>query len=26
MSGLNPQQLRLQRREKYLAMGRNLGN
>ncbi|HTW34546.1 MAG TPA: acetyl-CoA carboxylase carboxyltransferase subunit alpha [Rhizomicrobium sp.] len=26
MSGLTPQQLRLQRREKYLAMGRNLGN
>jgi acetyl-CoA carboxylase carboxyl transferase subunit alpha len=26
MSGLSPQQLRLQRREKYLAMGRNLGN
>lgn len=25
MSGLSPQQLRLQRREKYLAMGRNLG-
>ncbi len=26
MNGLTPQQLRLQRREKYLAMGRNLGN
>jgi acetyl-CoA carboxylase carboxyl transferase subunit alpha len=26
MSGLTPQQLRLQRREKFLAMGRNLGN
>jgi len=26
MSGLTPQQIRLQRREKYLAMGRNLGN
>jgi acetyl-CoA carboxylase carboxyl transferase subunit alpha len=26
MSALTPQQLRLQRREKYLAMGRNLGN
>ena len=26
MNGLNPQQLRLQRREKYLAIGRNLGN
>jgi acetyl-CoA carboxylase carboxyl transferase subunit alpha len=26
MNGLNAQQLRLQRREKYLAMGRNLGN
>jgi len=26
MSGLTPQQVRLQRREKYLAMGRNLGN
>jgi len=26
MGGLTPQQLRLQRREKYLAMGRNLGN
>lgn len=25
MNGLSPQQLRLQRREKYLAMGRNLG-
>ena len=26
MNGLSPQQLRLQRREKYLSMGRNLGN
>jgi acetyl-CoA carboxylase carboxyl transferase subunit alpha len=26
MNGLTPQQLRLQRREKFLAIGRNLGN
>jgi len=26
LNGLTPQQIRLQRREKYLAMGRNLGN
>jgi acetyl-CoA carboxylase carboxyl transferase subunit alpha len=26
MNGLSPQQIRLQRREKYLAMGRNLGS
>ena len=25
MNGLSPQQIRLQRREKYLAMGRSLG-